>query len=369
MPNAPTPLLQGTLELIVLQMLRSEPTNGYDLSLRIQAISRDVLQVNAGSPVSRALSTGGTRADPRRVAGHPARPPGEGVLRDRSGPKTTRRATWELGAVRRRPRRHPRDLRRSMSFLHRIVLRLRAILGRGRLAREMDEEMRQHLELATERYVARGLSPSDARAAARSEFGNLPMIEDAARQARGARWVDALVGDLRFAFRYFGRHKASTAIILVVLALGTGANTLIFSMIQAQFFRPAPAVPKDDAHARFWARERSTSTGPWQSREFTLPELLAVCGAARRIRRRRGVVCARCRTAERRQHRRPRRRCAVRHAELLLRARHFAGGRTWIRANGPGGEPARGSHRRHVARDGGRSCSAARPVRLAVRSW
>ena len=163
-----------------------------------------------------------------------------------------------------------------MSFLHRIVLRLRAILGRGRLAGEMDDEMRQHLELATERHIARGLSPSDARAAARNEFGNLPMIEDEARQARGARWVDALVGDLRFAFRYFGRHKASTAIILVVLAIGTGANTLIFSMIQAQFLRPAPAVPKDDAHARFWGRERSTSTGPWRSREFTLPELQAI---------------------------------------------------------------------------------------------
>ena len=49
MAKAPAPLLQGTLDLIVLQLLRSEPTNGYDLSLRIQAISSDVLQVNAGS--------------------------------------------------------------------------------------------------------------------------------------------------------------------------------------------------------------------------------------------------------------------------------------------------------------------------------
>jgi transcriptional regulator len=49
MPTAPASLLQGTLDLIVLQMLRAEPTNGYDLSLRIQAVSRDVLQVNAGS--------------------------------------------------------------------------------------------------------------------------------------------------------------------------------------------------------------------------------------------------------------------------------------------------------------------------------
>jgi len=49
MPNGPASLLQGTLDLIVLQMLRAEPTNGYDLSLRIQAVSHDVLQVNAGS--------------------------------------------------------------------------------------------------------------------------------------------------------------------------------------------------------------------------------------------------------------------------------------------------------------------------------
>ena len=49
MPNPAAPLLQGTLDLIVLQLLHSEPTNGYDLTLRIQAISRDVLQVNAGS--------------------------------------------------------------------------------------------------------------------------------------------------------------------------------------------------------------------------------------------------------------------------------------------------------------------------------
>jgi PadR family transcriptional regulator PadR len=48
-PTSPAPFLQGTLDLIVLQLLRAEPTNGYDLSLRIQAISQDVLQMNAGS--------------------------------------------------------------------------------------------------------------------------------------------------------------------------------------------------------------------------------------------------------------------------------------------------------------------------------
>lgn len=165
-----------------------------------------------------------------------------------------------------------------MSFVNRIALRLRAVLGRGRLAREMDEEMREHLERATERFMARGMSPSDARGAARREFGNLPMIEADAREARGARWVDALVGDMRFALRYFGRHKASTGIIVAVLALGTGANTLIFSLIQGQFFRPAPAVPDDHALARIWAQERVSPTASWRLREFTLPELQALAG-------------------------------------------------------------------------------------------
>ena len=83
------------------------------------------------------------------------------------------------------------------------------------------------------------------------------------------------MGDTRFAFRYFAHHKATTAIIIAVLALGTGANTLIFSLFQAHFLRAAPAVPKNDAHARLWAQERLTRTAGWQPRGFTQPELLA----------------------------------------------------------------------------------------------
>lgn len=57
-------------------------------------------------------------------------------------------------------------------------------------------------------------------------------------------WKDSLAGDVRFALRYFARHKAAVAIIVVVLALGTGANTLIFSIIQSELIRPARAAPR-----------------------------------------------------------------------------------------------------------------------------
>src|SRR5688572_7142664 len=90
------------------------------------------------------------------------------------------------------------------------------------------------------------------------------------------RWAATLLGDARFATRYFARHKATTAIIVAVLALGTGANTLIFSTLQAVFLRPAPAVPDDAAHARVWAQERPTRGASWGLRGFSQPELAAL---------------------------------------------------------------------------------------------
>ena len=156
------------------------------------------------------------------------------------------------------------------------TLRLRALFGRRTLERDMQEEMREHLDRATERYVARGMSAVDARHAAQREFGNVGALQEEGRDARGARWVETLVADLRFAFRYFVRHKATTAIIVAVLALGTGANTLIFSMVQAQFFRPPPAMREDDAQARIWAQERASRKAAWEERGFTLPEMAAL---------------------------------------------------------------------------------------------
>jgi predicted permease len=160
--------------------------------------------------------------------------------------------------------------------LRQAALRLRAIFFHRALEDDMQAEMRDHLDRATERYLARGMSPTDARLAARREFGNVTALQEEGRDARRARWIDALRGDVRFAFRYFARHKATTAIIVAVLALGTGANTLIFSLLQAQFFRPAPAMRKDDALARVWAQERPTRTARWQLRGFTQLELAAL---------------------------------------------------------------------------------------------
>lgn len=163
-----------------------------------------------------------------------------------------------------------------MTVFRRAMLRLRAILSRQSLENDMQVEMREHLDRATDRYIARGMSPADARLAARREFGNVTLLQEEARDARGARWVDAVKGDMRFAVRYFARRKATVAIIVAVLALGTGANTLIFSIFQAEFLRPPPAMPHVDGHSRIVGQERATTTASWQPRLFSFPEVQAL---------------------------------------------------------------------------------------------
>jgi len=163
-----------------------------------------------------------------------------------------------------------------MNVLRILVLRLRAIVGRRALDDDMQAEMRQHFDRAAERLMTRGMSREAAALEARREFGNRTVIQEDARDARGMRWLDAFRGDLRFAFRYFGRNKPTVAIIVSVFALGIGANTALVTTIQSQFQRPAPVVPDDDALVRIWAEQRPTQTAAWDWRAFTYEEMRAL---------------------------------------------------------------------------------------------
>lgn len=90
-------------------------------------------------------------------------------------------------------------------MLNRFRLWLRTVLFRRRLEREMQEEMAVHLVRSTERLIASGMTPEDARMAARREFGHLESLHEEARDARGARGLESIVADVRFGLRHFGR--------------------------------------------------------------------------------------------------------------------------------------------------------------------
>jgi hypothetical protein len=163
-----------------------------------------------------------------------------------------------------------------MRFFRVAFRRFLAVFGRNSLETDMQAEMREHVERATQRHIERGMSPADARLAAKREFGVQSVIEEEGRDARGTRFVEGLVADTRFAFRYFARKPLTTATIILVLALGIGVNSALFSFIQSLTVRPAPAVPKDVAHVRIYPLEQPAKAARWQLRDLTYPELVAL---------------------------------------------------------------------------------------------
>jgi predicted permease len=158
-------------------------------------------------------------------------------------------------------------------MLHRLALRLRTVFRRRTLDREMREEMDAHLAQATARLMTRGLSLQAAQLEARREFGNVGVLHEEARDARGARWIESLNGDVRFALRHFSRRPLGTVTMVLILALGIGGHAAVFSVVQAYSTRPAPGVPRDDALVRLRAKERTRDDGRWFSRPFSYPEL------------------------------------------------------------------------------------------------
>jgi putative ABC transport system permease protein len=163
-----------------------------------------------------------------------------------------------------------------MRLVFAIRARVRAIVRSRALDREMREEMAAHLEQATERFMRRGLSEADARHAARREFGNVAVLQDKARDARGARWIESCAGDVRFAMRHFSRTPLTTVTLVLVLALGIGVNSAIFSFVQTLAMRPPPAVAASDALVRVRGIAQGRVERRLRPRDFSVPELNAI---------------------------------------------------------------------------------------------
>ena len=128
-------------------------------------------------------------------------------------------------------------------------------------------ELADHLRRETEANLARGMSPTEARRAARLEFGAVQRYREEARDARGMRWLDDLRLDVRFAVRMLRKSPLFTGTVIVTLALGIGLNTAVFSAIDALLLRPLPGVRAPDELVQVYR----TSPGGAQFNSSSVP--------------------------------------------------------------------------------------------------
>ena len=127
-----------------------------------------------------------------------------------------------------------------MKLVHRIVSIVGWIVRRDRSEQELDAELQSFVDMAAADYEHAGHSPAEARRLARLHLGGVEQTKERVRTSRHGGWLDEIGRDVRYAFRMFARNPAFAVIVVATLALGIGANTAIFSLIDALMLRWLP---------------------------------------------------------------------------------------------------------------------------------
>ena len=141
-------------------------------------------------------------------------------------------------------------------WIYTIPLRMRSLFRRATVDRELDEELRDHLEGKTEEYVAQGITQEEARRRARLDLEGIEQTKEKCRDARRVNWVQDFVQDLRFGLRMLRKAPGFTVVALLILAVGIGANTAIFSVLNSVMLQSIPVRHPEQLVVLRWSAHR-----------------------------------------------------------------------------------------------------------------
>src|ERR1700736_1486284 len=152
-----------------------------------------------------------------------------------------------------------------MSILHRLW-------RRKQMEQQLEKELWFHLDQYAADLIARGHDPEEARRQARLALGGPEQVKEKCRDARGTRWLEDLWQDFRYTLRTLRQRPGFSAVALLTLALGTGATTVMFTVINGVLLKPVPYIEPDRLAALQEQTDWSTQSGNLWS--FTYPNFV-----------------------------------------------------------------------------------------------
>ncbi len=173
-------------------------------------------------------------------------------------------------------------------WLSGLYRRVRALLRSESIHEEIDEEMRFHIDMRTEGNIRAGMSPDEARRDAEHRFGRLTRVKERGYEVRGGRWLETFWQDCRYGARSLRKSPGFTSVAVLTLALGIGANTAIFSVVNAVLINPLP-YRQPERLVQFWetnplknwtqANVAPANLFDWQEQSQSFTEIAAYMGS------------------------------------------------------------------------------------------